>query len=187
MNQPGGLDSDLQPGSNAGGAVTDHDSTGVIVVDHGSRRRESNDLLLRSVSAFESSSSYRIVEPAHMELAQPDIRVAFRRCVERGADRIVVFPWFLAPGRHWDQDIPQLVAAAAVEFPQIPWLVTAPFGLHPGMLAVVSDRIGSCLAQAARFSPSRQPASAWRDTSLPACEFCDVSARCRFRTALEDT
>ena len=183
MNRSGRPDSESRPGRDVGATETDDAGTGVMIVDHGSRRSESNDLLLRSVSAFASSSDYRIVEPAHMELAQPDIRMAFRRCVERGARRIVVFPWFLAPGRHWDQDIPKLVASAASEFPQIPWLVTAPFGLHPGMLTVVSDRIARCLARSAELSRDADSELVSRDTALPVCEFCDVASRCQFRTA----
>ena len=119
--------------------------TAVIIVDHGSRRAASNEMLEQAAKNFASESSYVIVEPAHMELADPDIAAAYARCVERGADRIIVFPYFLSPGRHWNEDIPRLVKAAAARFPQTQWLVTAPFGLHPGMSAVISDRIRHCL------------------------------------------
>ena len=37
---------------------------GVIVVDHGSRRAESNELLLDVVALFTSQTAYTIVEPA---------------------------------------------------------------------------------------------------------------------------
>jgi len=87
--------------------------TGVILVDHGSRREESNQLLLEVVEAYRQHAQWEIVEPAHMELAKPSIATAFERCVRRGAELVVVFPYFLAPGRHWDQDIPALSAEAA--------------------------------------------------------------------------
>ena len=106
-------------------------TTGVIIVDHGSRRQASNDMLLKAVDAFQASAEYSIVEPAHMELAEPDIATAYARCVEQGASRIIVFPYFLSPGRHWNQDIPALVKAASQDHPKTEWLVTAPFGLHP--------------------------------------------------------
>lgn len=115
--------------------------TGIIIVDHGSRREESNQLLLAAVDRFRETGPFSIVEPAHMELAQPDIAEAFRRCVERGAAEVIVFPYFLSPGRHWNQDIPELTAAAAVDFPQVTWKVTAPFGLHDGMLQIIVERI----------------------------------------------
>src|SRR3954467_12733908 len=119
---------------------------GVILVDHGSRRGESNAMLLEVVSDFARSSGMHIVEPAHMELAEPSIATAFARCVERGATTVVVYPYFLLPGRHWNEDIPRLAAAAAKKFPNVRYLVTAPFGLHPLMAEIMQQRIAHCLA-----------------------------------------
>src|SRR5438874_10113296 len=112
-------------------STAEHHDHGVIVVDHGSRREESNAMLLDVVRDFAEATGMPIVEPAHMELAEPSIAAAFARCVERGATTVVVFPYFLLPGRHWNDDIPRLAAAAAANHPGVRYLVTAPFGLHP--------------------------------------------------------
>ena len=92
-------------------------TTGVIIVDHGSRRDESNRMLEQVAALFAErfARRYGVVEPAHMELAEPSIATAFDRCVALGARRVVVMPYFLLPGRHWDQDIPALTAAASCE------------------------------------------------------------------------
>ena len=119
---------------------------GVIIVDHGSRRVESNEMLLTVVRHFAVASGLPIVEAAHMELAEPSIATAFDKCVERGAKTVVVFPYFLLPGRHWHDDIPRLTLAAAASHPGIRHLVTAPFGLHPLMSQVIAQRIEHCLA-----------------------------------------
>jgi len=37
----------------------------------------------------------------HQELAEPSIKDAFSLCVQQGAKRVVVSPFFLFPGRHW--------------------------------------------------------------------------------------
>ena len=87
---------------------------GVIIVDHGSRRRESNEMLHEATARFAAQSEFSIVEPAHMELAEPSIAQAFDRCVSRGATEVIVFPYFLSPGRHWTEDIPRLAAAAGL-------------------------------------------------------------------------
>jgi len=142
--------------------------TAVIIVDHGSRREASNDMLLKATEAFAQQSSYDIVEPAHMELAQPDIAAAYRNCVARGAKRIIVFPYFLSPGRHWSEDIPNLVKAAALPFPDTEWLVTAPFGLHPDMSSIINDRIRHCLAVA--------------EAGEGSCDVCDAEEPCHIRT-----
>ena len=50
-----------------------------MVVDHGSRRMASNEALLRVVDLFRELTPYQLVEPAHMELAEPTIEQAFDR------------------------------------------------------------------------------------------------------------
>jgi sirohydrochlorin ferrochelatase len=123
--------------------------TAIIIVDHGSRRGESNAMLEQFVDRFRATSKYEIVEPAHMELAEPSIDQAFDRCVERGAQRVVVMPYFLLPGRHWSKDIPHLTAQAAAKHPGVAFMVTAPFGLHPLMMQIVEARVEHCLKHVA--------------------------------------
>jgi sirohydrochlorin ferrochelatase len=126
--------------------------TGIIIVDHGSRRAESNDLLLEVAEAYRRHSGWSIVEPAHMELAEPSIATAFARCVERGAKLVVVFPYFLGPGRHWNEDIPKLAADAALPFADrgVRHCVTEPLGLHPLILDVIDQRISQRLDSGSR-------------------------------------
>jgi sirohydrochlorin ferrochelatase len=140
------------------------EKVGVILVDHGSRRDESNQLLLEVVNAFRQHAAWEIVEPAHMELAEPSIATAFGKCIDQGAELIIVFPYFLSPGRHWHEDIPRLAAEAAQPFPRTRHLVTAPLGLHALMLQVIDERIAACLG---RISGST-------DT----CELCSDSTGC---------
>lgn len=146
--------------------------TAVIIVDHGSRRSESNAMLKVAAERFATNSAYTIVEPAHMELAEPSIASAFERCVQRGANRVIVFPYFLSPGRHWTEDIPRLTAEAARRFPDVEWLVTAPFGLHPDMNAIISDRIAHCLQSAIAID---------QGDSAKDCDVCGENTGCHFQ------
>jgi sirohydrochlorin ferrochelatase len=120
-------------------------TTAVILVDHGSRRAESNDLLLEVAAAYRQHSGAAIVEPAHMELAEPSIGAAFARCLVQGAKRVIVVPYFLAPGKHWNEDIPRLAAAAAAAHPGIEYTVAPPIGLHPLMLAIIDERVADAV------------------------------------------
>ena len=140
---------------------------GVIIVDHGSRRDESNAMLLDVVRNFAEATGMPVVEPAHMELAEPSIATAFDRCVERGARTVVVFPYFLLPGRHWSDDIPRLAAAAAKKHTGVRYLVTAPFAMHPLMAQVIQQRIDHCLAHS--------------QGNADACELCAGTDRCQLR------
>lgn len=86
------------------------ETTGVMIVDHGSRRQESNEMLLDVVALFKSGETciccyivqkfisiccfekqkianpqWKFVEPAHMELV-PELSIAasFRKLVDKG-------------------------------------------------------------------------------------------------------
>lgn len=119
---------------------------GVIIVDHGSRRNESNQMLEHVAALFAERfrQRYGIVEPAHMELAEPSIATAYARCVERGARRVVVCPFFLGPGKHWTQDIPRLTAEAARQFPQTTYHVTPTLGIDDLILDLLEKRVSGC-------------------------------------------
>jgi sirohydrochlorin ferrochelatase len=148
-------------------ATADPGTIGVVIVDHGSRRAESNQMLLDVVARFAAESGYAIVEAAHMELAEPSLDTAFARCVRRGATTVIVHPFFLLPGKHWDEDIPTLAAAAAHKHPGVHYLVTAPLGLAPQITQVMQERIAQCLAHARG--------------ETEACEACAGTEKCRLR------
>lgn len=118
--------------------------TGVILVDHGSRFAAANDMLNEVAERFRRSSGYKIVEPAHMELAEPSIPQAFEACVRQGAKRIVVHPYFLSPGRHSTTDIPRMVAEAAAPYPGVICNVTQPLGLDDEISRIILNRIDDC-------------------------------------------
>jgi sirohydrochlorin ferrochelatase len=122
--------------------------TGIIIVDHGSRLEESNQLLEQVARMFGERfrEKYEIVEPAHMELAEPSIATAYARCVQRGAERVVVCPFFLGPGKHWTMDIPRLTAEAAGGFPGTLYHVTPTLGIDDLMLDLLEKRISGCFS-----------------------------------------
>jgi sirohydrochlorin ferrochelatase len=124
--------------------TTKAESTGIILVDHGSRFAAANDMLEEVVERFRRSSGYRIVVAAHMELAEPSIPQAFEACVQQGAKRIIVHPYFLSPGRHSTTDIPRMVAEAAAAYPEVTCNVTQPLGLDDEISRIILNRIQDC-------------------------------------------
>ena len=124
-------------------------------------------MLLDMVRLFREATDHPIVEPAHMELAEPSIRRAYTRCVAAGARRVVVHPFFLFPGRHWHDDIPRLTAEAAAEHPGVPYLVAAPLGVHSLMVQLMQFRIEQCRDHA--------------NGTLDDCELCRGTDLCRWQ------
>lgn len=144
--------------------------TALVIVDHGSRRAASNAMHEAFVATFgeESGDTYVAVEAAHMELATPTVGDAIDRAVSAGARRVMVMPYFLFPGNHWERDIPALVDEAARRHPGTEMLVTAPVGLHPLMHAVVRERVEQCARHAGGGD---------------ACDLCAGTDRCRWIAA----
>lgn len=115
----------------------------IILVDHGSRLGPANALLEEVVAALRAMQSVPVF-CAHMELAKPSIEDAFAEAVSSGARSVFVFPYFLSPGRHSQEDIPRLVAQAAALRPGVAWHVCGPFGFDQLMCQLVLARVAAC-------------------------------------------
>ena len=76
-----------------------------------------------------------------MEIAEPTIADAVKKCVSAGASTIIVAPYFLSRGRHIQEDIPALVAAAQTQHPQVKCIVADPIGLDPLMAQLIERRV----------------------------------------------
>jgi sirohydrochlorin ferrochelatase len=123
----------------------DEEKIGLLLVDHGSRFQEANDMLVDVAAMVRRISGRDCVHHAHMELAEPTIQQGFETCVREGATAVVVHPYFLSPGRHSMSDIPRMVEEAARAFPGVAYCVTQPLGLHPKICEVILERAGISL------------------------------------------
>ena len=91
-----------------------------------------------------------IVHWAHMELGEPTIQQGFDACVAYGADEVVVYPYFLGPGRHVTTDIPALVKKAAARHPGVRFRITEPLGVHPKIGEVILERVAASQDRSAK-------------------------------------
>src|SRR4051794_5975764 len=70
--------------------------TALLLIAHGSRQEEANADLHFVVEEMRARGSYLAVEAAFLELAEPDIQEGGFRCVARGAERVILLPYFLS-------------------------------------------------------------------------------------------
>jgi uroporphyrin-III C-methyltransferase len=113
----------------------------VLVVGHGSRRREANDDVREVTRRIAERGRFPLVEAAFLEIEHPNISRAFARLVERGAKEIIVHPYFLSPGRHTRGDIPVAVQEAAVSHPGVNYRITEPLSAHPLVIEASVERL----------------------------------------------
>ncbi len=89
---------------------------GVLLIDHGSKRESSNARLETLAGIYQKRApSHHTVKFAHMEIAPPSIEDGIREFCNDGVMDIVCHPYFLSPGRHVLEDIPELIEAAVVQ------------------------------------------------------------------------
>ena len=113
----------------------------IVLIDHGSRRSEANEQLEELADRVRSARAGVEVRTAHLEIVEPNLAQAVDACAQAGATRIVVHPFFLAPGRHTSEDIPRLVEAARVDHPGIDIALAAPLGLDDRVVSLVLSRV----------------------------------------------
>jgi sirohydrochlorin ferrochelatase len=150
---------------------------GILIVDHGSVRREANDMLRCMANLIQTMTGPEVVvRYAHMELADPDIASGFTECVHAGATDVTVFPYMLSPGRHSTTDIPRIVSNAAKAFPNVVFNVTPAFGVHEKLAELVLERAG--------IEPMRAFAGSEADRCWdPECSETLCGDACRAKTA----
>src|SRR5437660_11918054 len=114
---------------------------GVLVVGHGSRRREANDDVREATRRIAERGRFPLVETAFLEIEYPNISEAFARLVDRGANEITVHPYFLSPGRHTRGDIPVEVRKAASHHVGVNYRITEPLSAHPLVIEASVERL----------------------------------------------
>jgi sirohydrochlorin ferrochelatase len=115
-------------------------TTALLLIAHGSRHAAANDDLHHLASCLRATGRYAMVAPAFLELAEPTIEQAARRCVEQGSDRVVLLPYFLSAGVHVQRDLQTYRDRLAQQFPQIAFVLAEPLGRHPLLVDIVLER-----------------------------------------------
>ena len=115
--------------------------TAVLLIAHGSRHAPANEDLLQMAARIAARGDHRIVEPAFLELAEPDIATGGARCVARGAARVLMIPYFLSAGVHLLRDLTAARDALRRRHPRVEFRLGPALGPHPLLDQLVAERI----------------------------------------------
>jgi sirohydrochlorin ferrochelatase len=116
----------------------------LVVAAHGSRREASNSevRLLAERLSKSATGEFALIKAGFLELATPSIPEVITGCIEAGADRVVVVPYFLASGRHVSQDIPRIVEAMSARHAQVAIHVADHIGASQAMPRLILEAAG---------------------------------------------
>ena len=124
-----------------------------MLLAHGSRSEESNRFHARTCRQLTDSGDWPVV-PAFLEMAEPTLLDAIGTAIADGAQRIVVLPYFLAPGRHVTEDVPELIIEAGRRHPSVEIHVARLFGAGSEVLEAIDAQINGIEAEL-DFGPPR--------------------------------
>jgi len=119
--------------------------TGFVLFAHGSRIETANQAV-REIAAQMAGQANHLVEPAFLELGQPDLAGAVERLLARGTSQIVVIPYFLTLGTHLQRDLPKLVRESVRAHGHVDIEVTPPLDGHPALVHILLERAREALA-----------------------------------------
>jgi sirohydrochlorin cobaltochelatase len=109
---------------------------GIVVVGHGSRSREAFDVFHEVVAYFREKMG-KPVEGCFMELSQPNIPDTINNMYEKGIRDIIVVPYFLYPGIHIKEDIPEILVQIKEKYSDLSISMAKPIGYNKSIIDIL--------------------------------------------------
>lgn len=106
----------------------------LIIIAHGSKVKSSNDEIVDIVSKIKNSvDNELLVFHAFLELTEPSVFVAINKAIANNCKKIKLFPYFLAAGKHVQEDIPCEIKKFKKLYPEIEFILLSHIGKCNGI------------------------------------------------------
>ncbi len=118
----------------------------ILLLGHGSPKKDANNLervgrILHDM--LHPGCAEDCVKVAYLQFAEPGIPETIRSCVEQGAKKIILHPFFLSAGMHVTKDIPGMIEEARTLYRDVKFIYTEPLGVHEKLAHIVMERISA--------------------------------------------
>jgi len=121
--------------------------TAILLMAHGSRIAEANDAVREIAKMVKKMTLFDIVEVSFREQHLPNIQMGVDACVEQGAERILLVPYFLYMGAHVLEDLPEELVQARQRHPKVEMVLGKHLGVHPKLAEIVVERVAESLTE----------------------------------------
>ena len=119
--------------------------TAVLLMAHGSRIPEANDAVREIAAMVKEMTLFDLVEVSFREQHLPNIQQGIDTCVDQGAERIILMPYFLYMGAHVREDLPKEMAEAKQRYPRVEFVMGGHLGAHRKLAEIVAERIADTM------------------------------------------
>jgi len=113
----------------------------VLLVGHGSRRKEANDALITLCGLVKRKRPNTLIAHCFLQFAAPDLPGALAGLSAQGVEEVTIVPIFLYEGIHIQEDIPELLGQEADKYPQMRLILAPVLGIDERMAEIVWDRV----------------------------------------------
>lgn len=116
----------------------------IIILSHGSKNKNSNELPLKVAKEVERSTGVKTLI-ANLQLSPPYIDEVIEEEYKKGVKTFIIHPFFLHKANHVMFDIPECLEKLKEKFKDVNFVVTDITGSHPMISRLVEDKIRSFL------------------------------------------
>jgi precorrin-8X/cobalt-precorrin-8 methylmutase len=127
---------------------------GVLLLGHGSARGEANQMVWDLVHRLRSDLGTEHLEPAFLQLTQPDIGTGLGRLIDAGCREIFVLALFLVSGNHHTHDAGAEIRRILERYPGVEFTLSEPLLLNPGFYRLISGRVARAIGSGVSPSPT---------------------------------
>lgn len=112
----------------------------ILLLGHGSRLTEANRGLKHMAHLVREMGDIPLVEVAFLQFGRPDFFEGISNCISKGARKIIIHPYLLYEGRHFQEDIAEMIEEVEKKYSDVEFVLTEPLGVHENIAKVVLER-----------------------------------------------
>lgn len=113
----------------------------VILIGHGSKKPDAAKSMEKIARRLKLQYNCPIIEPCYMSLNPPYFPEVLKKCIDAGAAKIVVSPYFLHDGFHIKNTISDLIKEGLKQNPGIKLFLGKSLGFDELLVTLVWKRI----------------------------------------------
>lgn len=127
-------------------------TTSILLIGHGSRNQASNDEIRDFCQQWRQMHPDWRIELCYIELADVLLPEGLQRAAA-GADKVIVIPLILSAAGHVKAEIPEHIAQARLQFPQVEFIYAAHIGANQDILKILQNNLKKAMKQIAMPDP----------------------------------
>jgi len=117
----------------------------IVIVGHGSRIEENNELFKNIVEILKNRSDIRI-EEAFLSFGKPLLGEKLMEIYEDGIREVVIIPYLLYGGRHVEVHIPEVIRGINTRYKDFKLSLDGILGIEPLILDILSTKVNKHIA-----------------------------------------